>query len=214
MDAMEAVHRYALARRNGVPSISLYYPDREDTYYFGWALANSWGQSLTATCEVMDMSVFEKKYRPFEKIHKKILQEQDKQADIAFYFSLKTRDYVKNSIHECMNSLIVWMQAAYFSNQAFDMVFENDPYETLLRYRYIALPDVSMLSEDELGKLRCYAAHGGHLIISGIPGQLTIGVKPGTSARFPVILGSASRRILLRRKYATRRTLTDERRPL
>ena len=128
--AVEAAHRYALAKRNNVPAMSLFYHTRQDAYYFTWALANSWGQ-LYSTTPLNDaykdrLLLLEKKYRSFEKDHEILLYNSTKQADIGFYLSFKTRDYVKNSASENMSSLVACMQAAYFSNLSFGMVFEDD----------------------------------------------------------------------------------------
>ncbi|MFP4444359.1 MAG: hypothetical protein ACLFST_14655, partial [Spirochaetia bacterium] len=38
---VEARHRFAVGRRRGIPSMSLFYPDREDTVLFTWALSKT-----------------------------------------------------------------------------------------------------------------------------------------------------------------------------
>lgn len=169
--AMEAVHRYALAERNGVPSMSMFYPDRADSFYFSWALSQSWGQMLLVTQEGVDLGSLEKKLRDFEKAHGDLLYDQKKQADIAFYFSTKTRDYIKDARDNEMPTLVSWMQAAYFSNISIDMVFETDDLEKLKRYPVIVLPCVSMLNDDEIDNLKVYAEKGGTLLILGRSGE-------------------------------------------
>lgn len=174
MFAMEAAHRYALASRYNIPSMSMFYPDRVDNFYFTWALAKSWGQLYLATPEGHDLTDIEKKYRDFEKQHKDLLKNQIKKAEIAFYFSLKTRDLVKDSARINMSSLVRWMQSAYFTNKCFDMVFENDMLSKLKEYPLIVLANVSMLSDEEYSKLIEYVASGGKLLITGIPGERDI----------------------------------------
>lgn len=169
--AMEAVHRYALGERNGVPSMAHFYPDRGDTYYFAWALAQSWGQLFLGTAEGYDMSAHEKKYRDFEKKYSDLLFDNKKQADIVFYFSTKTRDYIKNAASNNMQVLYAWMQSAYVSNISIDMVFECDNTEKLSKYPVIVLPCVSMMSDNEFVSLKGYVENGGTLLILGIPGE-------------------------------------------
>ncbi|NSW89274.1 MAG: beta-galactosidase trimerization domain-containing protein [Firmicutes bacterium] len=168
--AMEAVHRYALGERNNVPSMSMFYPDREDSMYFAWALSRSWGQMFLATPEGMDLSHAEKKFRDFEKKHFCILDNLKKHADIAFYFSIKTRDYIKDSQKNNMSVLYSWMQSAYFKNHSIDIVFEYDDIKKLMEYPVIIVPNVSMMSKEEINNLRIFAEESGKLLIIGIPG--------------------------------------------
>ena len=48
-DMEEGVHRYALGRRLGIPSMCEFYPDRPDSVYFSWALSRAWGHMYTGT---------------------------------------------------------------------------------------------------------------------------------------------------------------------
>jgi len=168
--AMEAVHRYALGDRNSVPSMSMFYPDREDSMYFSWALARSWGQMCLVTPEGKDLSHVEKKFIDFERKHSHILDNLKKHAEIGFYFSIKTRDYIKDSAERNMSVLYSWMQSAYLKNYSIDLVFEYDKIEKLMQYPVIVLPNVSMMSEIEMDNLRKYMQNGGKLLIIGIPG--------------------------------------------
>ncbi len=165
---VESLHRYALAQRNNVPSMSLFYPDREDTYYFVWALAASWGQMLTVTPEGHDLSSIEKKYRSFEKKYNNIYTDPQKIASVAILFSLDTAYYVKS--HRHTHDVFCWGQGLYFSNIPVDMVFADDTYEKLYQYDYIILPNVNMLKDEHIEKFLKYVKAGGKLIITGIPG--------------------------------------------
>lgn len=165
---VESLHRYALAQRNHVPSMSLFYPDREDSYYFVWALAGSWGQMLTVTPEGYDLSSIEKKYRTFEKKYNHVYTDQQKIAPVAIMFSLDNAYYVKAQKHT--GEIYTWAQGMYLSNIPVDMVFDQDPVEKLNEYSMIILPSLVMLDENQITRLRTYVEQGGRLFITGLPG--------------------------------------------
>ena len=111
----EAVHRYAAALRNGVPSMSMFYPDRADSAYFGWALSRSWGQLYTGTCEGTDITGYEKPYRDFEKKYIRFYTAPQKLADVSFYLSQNTRDFTAKAMERSMVPFMAQMQACYVS---------------------------------------------------------------------------------------------------
>ncbi|MBR4952994.1 MAG: hypothetical protein IKZ30_00605, partial [Oscillospiraceae bacterium] len=163
----EAIHRYAAGRRNNVPSMSMFYPDRQDTVYFGWALARSWGQLYNGTCEGVDITPIERRYRTFERENMRFYTAPDKIADVSFYFSQKTRDYTANAMVSYMHKFMGGMQAAYVSGLGVDMVFETDDVEELLRHKNIVLSHIAMFSDDEILRFAEYVRRGGRLIILG-----------------------------------------------
>jgi hypothetical protein len=180
---VESLHRYALARKHGVPSMSLFYPDREDSYYFVWALAQSWGQMLTVTPEGYDLSSIEKKYRTFEKKYDRIYSDQQKIAPVALLFSLNNAYYVKAQKHT--EEIFGFGQGMYLSNIPVDMVFDDDPLEKLEEYAMIVLPNLVMLDELQITRLRKYAEQGGMLFITGLPG---IKAQDGTTRPLEKVL--------------------------
>jgi len=175
MDFMtEAIHRYAAGKRHGVPSMSMFYPDRPDSAYFGWALSRSWGQLYTGTCEGFDITAYEKPYREFEKKYMRYYTAPEKYADLSFYFSRKTRDYMPNKFEDMADPLPKYtrrsmsgMQAAYVSNLCVDMVMEEDSIEELCHHPLIIVSHVPMMSDEELTKLSAYIKQGGKLVILG-----------------------------------------------
>ncbi len=162
----ESVHRFAAAERKGVPSMSLFYPDRPDNVYFAWALSRSWGQMYTGTHEGHDISDLERPYRDFEKKYLGYYTLPKKHRDLSFYFSLKTRDCIADP-HEYSYRLMAGIQGAYFSNLGVDMVMENDSVEELCRHKIIVAPNVSVLDDGEVSNLGEYVKRGGTLFISG-----------------------------------------------
>ena len=168
MDFMaESVHRFAAGRQRGVPTMSLFYPDRPDTVYFSWALARSWGQLYTGTATGMDITPMEVPYRNFEKKYLRYYAAPEKVSDLAFYFSRRTRDFTAQTFKRFMRHMMGSMQAAYVSGFCLDMVMEEDSPESLLRHKTIVLSYVAMLSESELERFTAYVRAGGKLIILG-----------------------------------------------
>ena len=168
MDFMtEAVHRYAAAKRNGVPSMSMFYPDRSDSVYFSWALARSWGQLYTGTSEGVDITALEVPYRSFEKKYIKYYTDPQKRADLSVWFSQRTRDFTADARARYTVHMMGSMQAAYASGLALDMVMETDRLEELLRHKNILLSYAAMLSDEELLRLSAYVRAGGRLLILG-----------------------------------------------
>lgn len=166
--AGEAVHRYALASRHHVPSMALMYPSTKDSTYVGWALSRSWGQLFTGTNGSVT-ALLDKDYRTFEKKNEEFYLAPDKLSDIAFYFSKKTRDYCDHDAPlKFMKPLMSFVESAYLSGIACDMVFEEDDVETLCRHKMIAAVSVEAMDHAELLKLGEYVRRGGTLYVSGI----------------------------------------------
>lgn len=168
MDFMaEALHRFAAARERGVPTMSMFYPDRPDSVYFSWALARSWGQIYTGTSIGVDITPLEVPYRQFEKKYLRFYEAPEKVSELAFYFSRRTRDFTASTFKRFMRHTMGSIQAAYVSGFRLDMVMEEDSVESLLRHKTIVLSYVAMLSETELEKFKAYVHAGGKLIILG-----------------------------------------------
>lgn len=163
----EAVHRYAAGKRHGVPSMSMFYPDRKDSAYFAWALSRSWGQLYTGTCEGFDITAYEKPYRDFEKRHIRYYTAPEKLADVSFYFSRKTRDYMADAFPKYTRKSMAGMQAAYVSGLCVDMVMEEDSVEELCRHKLIVVSHIPMMGDEELVNLAGYVRQGGELVILG-----------------------------------------------
>lgn len=164
----EAVHRYAAGKRTGAPSMSMFYPNRRDSAYFGWALSRSWGQLYTGTFEGFDITQYEKPYRDFERENLRFYTKPEKLSDVSFYLSLKTRDFVSaDAFPRYTSKMMSGIQAAYLSNLGVDMVFEDDSLEELKGHDAIVASHVVMMSDEELKKLSEYVKVGGRLIILG-----------------------------------------------
>jgi hypothetical protein len=167
----EAIQRFAMARQNNVPSMSLFYPKRFDDFYFSWSLSKLWGQSYTATQEGYDLNEYESKFRSFEQDHYDFYIRVKKVPDVAFYQSSKTRDYTKDAYKKYVKPFLSWMQASHFSGLNTDMVFEYNGLNELQKFPCIVVSNVAMMSDNELKNIRDYAETGGKLIIIGICGR-------------------------------------------
>ena len=167
MFAMEAIHRFAMARGRGVPSMSMFYPCTQSAVNFSFALAKAWGQLYTKSRPVFqNEKLDETGLRRFEKKYLKAFTAPKKKADLAFLLSASTRDYTAGG-HKSADRMISWMQAAYLSGLACDMVFEWDEEKTMEGFRAIAAVSCEMLSDDTLNSLFQYIKNGGTLLVIG-----------------------------------------------
>jgi len=163
----EAVHRYAMGRKNNVPSMSMFYPDRYDTYYFTWSLAQFFGQLSLFTPEGKDMTQVEKIFRDFEKKHENILINQKKHSDFAFYFSKESWTYTDPNKSNSIEMFKAYTQGAMLNGLIPDLIYEDEDF---MQFESIVLNDVRMLSDNEMKKFHQYIKAGGNVIIFGIPG--------------------------------------------
>ncbi len=169
--AGEAVHRYAMARRKGVPSMALLYPSTPDSAYASWALCRSWGQLYTGTGGD-PAKLYDGPYREFEEKHKPLFRNPSKKSDMAFYFSETTRDYTdKDAPQKYMKPYMGYLEAVYVSGFSCDMVFRSDNVETLSAHRVIVLPYIVMITGEEATRLKKYAENGGTLVVLGPFGE-------------------------------------------
>ncbi len=165
--AGEAIHRYAMAQRYGVPPMALLYPRTEDSMYAAWALCRSWGQMYTGTGG-LGSELHDKVYRQFEENYALYLDRPSKQADLAFYFSESTRDYSdQDAPQKYQKPYMSYLESAYVSGLMPDMVFRTDSLDQLAKAKLIVLPYIAVISDSELATLRSYVENGGRLIILG-----------------------------------------------
>lgn len=189
--ALEAIHRFNLGRLNKIPSMSMFYPVRQDALYFSWALSKSWGQ-LFSNCggEGTGGTMDEKWLRDFEIKHISSYTNPEKITDLAFMLSFDTRDY-SDGCETHQSNFLRWLQASYLSGIATDMVFENALYKNFARHKRIVCAHTVMLSEQVLKKLLRYVEEGGHLITIGEFAKY----KPNGSLRTKIPLGRKSENI-------------------
>ncbi|HOP10269.1 MAG TPA: hypothetical protein PK629_02125 [Oscillospiraceae bacterium] len=164
--AAEAVHRFCMGRKRGVPAMSMFYPCSDSALYFGWAFSMAWGQLFTQSGgENLDDYLDEGKLRHFEENHLELFEHPKKLADLTFLMSQNTRDYA-DGCDGYMRKFLQWMQASMMSGIATDMVFEDNG-EEFGQHKVIAAVFAAMLSDKALSDLETYVKNGGKLLIVG-----------------------------------------------
>jgi hypothetical protein len=168
---LEARHRFAVGRRRGIPSMSLFYPDREDTVLFTWALAKTWGQMYLATPEGGSAERFEKPLRKFETEYGSYIKDMEIAAAVAFYDSRTNRQIYEHAESRSLPQTQTWMQSLLFRNIPVDIVQAEDR-DRFKNYELIILNETAILTESEITALKNYAAAGGKIIWTGRTGAL------------------------------------------
>ena len=170
--AVEAPHRFAVARRRRIPPMSMFYPDRYDTLLFTWALAMSWGHVFLCTPEGASINEQEGELREFEKRHARLLFRTDKLARLAFYDSRGNRELYGRAEERSLAALKSWMQACHHASIPVDLFQAEDLAVPgfLRRYSLVVLNEVALLSERELESFRRFVESGGRLVWTGATG--------------------------------------------
>ncbi len=192
--ACEAVHRYAFASQNDIPSMSMFYCKTVSDMYFSFALCLSWGQLFNPAFDrTKDMVDAERYIRSFEKKYPELVYEQKKKSDIGVFFSMKTRDLIANARSCSMNGVMTWLQAAYFTQKNPDFVLEEHTLEDWMKFKAIVLPHVFMMSEEEIKMAGNYAKSGGTLIFVDLCGKKTPEGFDRTASDIQKLLGCKTR---------------------
>ena len=170
---VEAGHRCMVAAGRKIPAMSMFYPDREDTVKFGWALAMNWGQKYLATTHnaSVNQNLFEKPLREFENQHSSLLNKATNIATLAFYDSYDNRIVYDGYNSRSAPIISSWIQTCGHHNIPWEMINKNS-LEQLDTYDAVILPEVAFLEEKEIKALLAYAENGGKLIVIGNCGTL------------------------------------------
>ncbi len=167
----ESRHRFNMGRIKEIPSMSMFYPDRYDSFYFTWALSMAWGQLFTATPEGEDMCDVEKTFRDFEKKYKDLLFNQKKKADITIYWSYETANYCDPKKCNHITAVKSWLQALTFAGYSTDMVFASEDAIDNEIHSFLLVPDVWILTHKEIKKISNFMHGGGKVLFTGRPGK-------------------------------------------
>ncbi|MFA7257671.1 MAG: beta-galactosidase trimerization domain-containing protein, partial [Kiritimatiellales bacterium] len=177
----ESSQRSALARRNGVPPMCLFYPYNAEENLFCWAMTKTWGQNYWGTHWKMD---FRKETsmlaRPFafEEQHPRLYECRASIAEIGVLFSARTvwlhsdkhapPDSIRMSDPASTDCWAGWCEVLALANMPFDTFGENDLEERRYfdRFRLVIVPNTVCLSDKAIASLKAFARQGGKLIIT------------------------------------------------
>lgn len=164
----ETLLQYAYGRRKNVPSMSLFYPDRYDQYYFSWALSLSWGQIPFLCPWSANLLEEDRLFNGFEQKYADMFRDQQKDADCAFLISRNSLDHAPDAIENTYYPLNSLIMAAYFNGLQCDAVCEDEAQEAFDRQKCIVSVGSGYITEDLAEKLLSYLNNGGTLLIFGV----------------------------------------------
>lgn len=163
----DAIHRSAMARKYAVAPMSMFYPERYDDYYFCWALSRLWGHLLMATPEGGDLNEIEQKFYRFEQHHPRLAVAAYPLAEMAFLQPRASLDFATDPVESSARPLHVWIQGSIFQNLRPAILFEDDSLEQWRKYPLIVVAGATMLSDEQLERMKRYCQSGGRLLIFG-----------------------------------------------
>ena len=168
----DAVHRSAMAKRYDIEAMSMFYPAREDDYYFCWALSRMWEHLLMATPEGGNLNEVEKAFYTYEQQHQRWCRKAEKITPVAFMQPRRSLDLAYDAVESSGRPLNVWLQGAVFRNLSYNILFEDEPLEKFLQYPMVVIAGATMLTDEQLELFKKYCQHGGKLLIYGEFGRV------------------------------------------
>lgn len=117
---------------------------------------------------------------------------QDPVADVGLYFSSRTRDWVgRDDPARCFRAFQGAHRACVLGHVPFGVVLdENADASVLRRHPVVLLPDVAILSDAEVARLKAYVEDGGNLVVTGHTGQHGRTGKPEAGTRLQELVGA------------------------
>ncbi|MDD5678377.1 MAG: beta-galactosidase trimerization domain-containing protein [Kiritimatiellae bacterium] len=177
----ESSQRSALARRNGVPPMCLFYPHNAGENLFCWAMTKTWGQNYWGTnwhMELKKETAMLARPFAFEKKHPRLYARPESVAEVGVLFSARTvwlhgdqdnkPDYIRMSDPASTDCWAGWCEVLALANIPFNTFGENDLEERRYfdRFRLIIVPNAVCLSDKAIAALKAFARQGGKLIIT------------------------------------------------
>ena len=165
---VEHYHRFALSRHRNIPAMAMYYPDREDTLRFCWALSLNSGIKYLGTTHdsSINLNLWEKDLRNFEKKQRHNLETNRKFSKIAFYFSRLTRDFYPEYEERSRKSQVSWLLACELKNIPCDMLLPEE-LDRLDEYEVLILNETAIMKDCEIESIRDFVTNGGKLVWLG-----------------------------------------------
>ncbi len=177
----ESSQRRALAVRNHVPSMCLFYPNTPDENLFCWAMTKAWGQRYWGTNWRMGVQAETRMLRStfrFETQHADCYGRLDSPAEVGVLFPARSvwlhkdndqpPDYIRMSDPASTDCWAGWCELLALANIPFDTILEDDLAEGLHfdRLRLIIIPNAVCMSIRQIEALKAFVWSGGAAIIT------------------------------------------------
>lgn len=177
----ESSERNALARRNRLPAMCLFYPHNKKENLFCWAITKTWGQSYWGTNNkigfLKEMEMVNVGFN-FEKKYPELYKQPESIAEVGVLFSAHTvwlhddndgqADHIRMSDPASTDCWAGWCETLALANIPFDTIQEEDLKEKRYfdRLRLIIVPNSVCLSDKMAKSLKSFVKKGGQLIIT------------------------------------------------
>ncbi|MDD5678796.1 MAG: beta-galactosidase trimerization domain-containing protein [Kiritimatiellae bacterium] len=177
----EQKQRNALAYRNDVPPMSLFYPRNRVEHLFCWALTKALGQCYWGTSWSYDVKKDARMLKQtfdFEDAHPQLYDRPEPISEVGVLFSARTvwlhtdndkaPNYIRMSDPASTDCWAGWCEMLLLANIPFDVIGENDLEERRYfdRLRLIIVPNAVCLSDKQIKALKEFARKGGRIIIT------------------------------------------------
>lgn len=184
----ESSQRRALAIRNQVPSMCLFYPHNSAENMICWGMTKSWGQRYWGTNWQLGIKAEAAMLRPtfqFEAEHARCFESLESVAEVAILFSAHTvwlhqdadqaPDYIRMSDPASTDCWAGWCEILTLANIPFDTILEDDLAErrNFDRLRLIIVPNAVCMSAKQAAALKAFVRAGGKAIVTHQSGQKT-----------------------------------------
>lgn len=162
---LDQQHRRMMEKKRGIPSMMMFYAEREDQLIFTWGLARLCGALYTNTPEG-ESKMDERDLREFEKKYGFCLFHCSSMPAVGFVDSLDNRRF--GASYEA-SRMKFWLQSCLFKNIPVELIDIKCP-ETWGNIPVLCVNEVHVLSEREISDLLEYARSGGILVVTGDSG--------------------------------------------
>jgi len=162
---LDQQHRRMMEKKRGIPSMMMFYAEREDQLLFTWGLARLCGALYTNTPEG-NSKMDERLLREFEKKYEQYLFHASAMPAVGFIDSLANRRF--GAAYEA-SRMKFWMQSCSFKNIPVEL-FDIQSPETWKKTSVLCVNEVHVLARNEIDGLLQYARAGGTLVVTGDSG--------------------------------------------
>ena len=163
---LDQLQRRLMERERRIPSMMMFYANREDQLAFSWGIARLCGALYTNTPEGVSC-MDETPYRDFEKKYSDAIFDCESLAEVGFIDSLENRRF---AVAYEASRMKFWIQSAFFENLPVELANSKNP-ASWKQFSVLCVNEVYLLSDQEISDLKAYAQAGGTLVITGRSGE-------------------------------------------